>query len=127
MFAGESFQPGQVQKKPKKKTNIEVFPYDLHFFQRQSQLDFHISYTVYSSVNDVKEYYVCFMFYLLKTYFRLFCFFSSAVLADLVYWVMMDGHATIQEYCIICLATILFSLTHVIKGDFLFFFLQMEQ
>ena len=67
------------------------------------------------------------MFYLIKVYFRLFYFFLSAVLVDLVYWEMMDGHATTQEYCIIYLGITLFSLTDVIKWRNLFFFLQMEQ
>ena len=64
--------------------------------------------------------------FLPKIYFRLFYFFLSAVLVDFVYWVMMDGHATIQEYCIIYLTTMLNSLTHIITWTKLCFFPQME-
>ena len=100
---------------------------ELSFYQKQFRWDVHILCTVYSSKNDIKVYHVCFIFYLPKVYFRLFFFFLSAVLVDLVCWVMMDGHATILEYCIIYLKTILFSLTHVIKWNNHCFFLQMEQ
>ena len=72
-------------------------------------------YSLYLIVNDIKVYYVCFMLYLPKIDFGLFYFFLSAVLVGLVYWVMMERHATIQEYCFIYLIITPFSLTHVIK------------
>ena len=118
MFASEFFQLGQVQKKKPVKASLKNYTFFKDSFNQIFR--FHIQIIqVYSSV--------CFMFYLIKVYFRLFYFFLSAVLVDLVYWVMMDGHATTQECCIIYLAITLFSLTHVMKWRKLFFFLQMEQ
>ena len=72
--------------------------------------------SLFSKVYDtkVKVFHIHFMFYLPMNYFKVLSLFLSAVLVDLVCWVMMDGHATIPEYCIIYLTTMLNSLTHII-------------